>query len=123
MRFDKNTEAFFAYSYPFSFTECENFLTEIKNSVKTVKSIYYHDEILVKSVENRPLHLLTISSTDQKLTHKEAPIDERMFGHGKTRAYKFEESKKIILISARVHPGEVPASHTMNGVIKFLVSK
>ena len=88
-----------------------------------MKNIYYHDEILIKSVENRPLHLLTISSTDQKLTHKEAPIDERMFGNGRTRAFKFEESKKIVLISARVHPGEVPASHTMNGVIKFLISK
>lgn len=27
----------------------------------------------------------------------------------------------VILISARVHPGEVPASHSMNGMIKFLL--
>lgn len=27
------------------------------------------------------------------------------------------------MISGRVHPGEVPASHTMSGVLKFLTSK
>ena len=98
-------------------------MAEMKALSRTLKGVYFHDEILVKSVEGRPLHLLTISSNDQKLSHREAPIDENMFTLGKSRAYKFEETKKIVLISARVHPGEVPASHTMNGVIKFLLSK
>lgn len=33
------------------------------------------------------------------------------------------EGKKGIFISARVHPGEVAASHMMNGVLKYLFSQ
>jgi len=29
----------------------------------------------------------------------------------------------VILITARVHPGETPSSYTMKGIIDFLVSK
>lgn len=39
------------------------------------------------------------------------------------RAFKFSEQKKVVIVSARVHPGETPSSHTMNGILKFLVSK
>jgi hypothetical protein len=32
----------------------------------------------------------------------------------------FLPEKKCIFISARVHPGEVPSSHVMNGILKKL---
>lgn len=46
-----------------------------------------------------------------------------MFTSSNNRAYKFGESKKVVIISARVHPGETPSSHTVHGILKFLVSK
>lgn len=39
------------------------------------------------------------------------------------RAAKFRKNKPVILITARIHPGETPSSHTMNGIIKFLLNK
>jgi len=38
---------------------------------------------------------------------------------GRKRARVF--SKPIVFLSARVHPGEVPSSHVLNGVLKFIL--
>jgi hypothetical protein len=35
--------------------------------------------------------------------------------------FRFRANKMVIMITGRVHPGEVPASHSMNGIIKFLL--
>jgi cytosolic carboxypeptidase protein 5 len=38
---------------------------------------------------------------------------------GSTRSWIF--NKPVIFLSARVHPGEVPSSHVLNGLIKYLL--
>ena len=51
----------------------------------------------------------------------EEKIDNNLFGYGE-RCCSFKQEKKIVFISARVHPGQTPASHTFVGLVKFLTS-
>eukprot|EP00948_MAST-09A_sp_MAST-9A-sp1_P001327 g1327.t1 len=52
---------------------------------------------------------------------KKAPfcVPSTLFPRGR-RALTFS-NKPVVFISARVHPGETPASHVMNGIIDFLL--
>jgi hypothetical protein len=76
---------------------------------------------MIKSPEGRPIHLVTITSTEGNQELKEDKLDSSLFNWG-DRPFAFNPSKKIVIVSARVHPGEVPSSHTFNGILKFLLS-
>ena len=85
-----------------------------------------HRELLVKSIEGRRVDLLTITNYN-KLTYQyekylDNPIlhpERHLKAEGSTRSWVF--NKPVVFLSARVHPGEVPSSHVLNGLIKFLV--
>lgn len=66
--------------------------------------------------------MLTITGANNKLTEKEEMIPF-LFpgGDASKRPFKFQ-NKKYVYISARVHPGEVAASHMLNGFLGFLLS-
>ena len=88
------------------------------------RKVYLHREHLVNSLEGRKMEFLTISShlglTDTPEKHFQK---SSLFPNKKQkRALRFDESlKKYVMITARVHPGETPGSHAMNGIIKFLL--
>lgn len=77
--------------------------------------------MLTLSPQQRNVHLLTITSHDQPSTDPEHELlfNEALFPE-RSRARRFK--KPVVLISARVHPGETAASFAMEGVIDFLVN-
>jgi hypothetical protein len=86
---------FFAFSYPYTFTELQAFLDKVeRSSPKHVRR-----KILCKSVAGNPIDMLTISSFDDDLSQKEC-----------------------VVISSRVHPGETISSFFVQGMITFLLS-
>ena len=95
-------------------------------------SIYYRRELLTRSIEGRRIDLLTITSSNGQLSASEAALlppllpDSRTgalggaLGSGAGRPCRFKR-KRYVLISGRVHPGETPASHVVDGLIAFLL--
>lgn len=75
------------------------------------------------SKENRRIDLLTITSHTNKLKTRENYKNSGIFPDKTTdRPFQFL-AKKYIFLSARVHPGEIPGSHTFNGVLEFLLNE
>lgn len=72
------------------------------------------------------MEMMTISSTDGITDEREAvPKGQDYKGifpeaATKMRPYKFNESKKVVVFTSRVHTGETPGSHVLNGVIDLI---
>ncbi len=88
--------------------------------------------MLTYSLEERNVELITITGHNDKREDREEELkglfpefdgaDELMSRRFTTqRAHKF--NKKVVFLSARVHPGEVQSSFVLNGIIDFLLSK
>ena len=86
-------------------------------------SIYYKREVITRSLDNRRIDLLTITSADGASATDREPLLSSLFPDAKTvqdRPLVFPD-KEVVFISARVHPGEVPAQHTFKGILNLLM--
>ncbi|KAF7393359.1 hypothetical protein HZH68_010178 [Vespula germanica] len=79
-------------------------------------------ECAIKSLEGRRLDVLTISSYHNILNVREDRFDNMFPEKHEERPFKFLD-KKVVFISARVHPGETPSSFVLNGFLKFLLNR
>lgn len=111
---------FFAFSFPWSLEQNSKLLTDLE-AICEENSIFFYKENLVNSLEGRPCDLITVTSKDGMEDKREKKISG-LFPDNKERCFKFN-NKKVIFVSSRVHPGEVPSSHVMNGFLKFIVSQ
>ncbi|KPA82355.1 putative Zinc carboxypeptidase [Leptomonas pyrrhocoris] len=91
-------------------------------------NIYFHREVLCKTLEGHDVTLLTISDRS-RMTMERAPLISEKDGipHSATnrtaeRPFAFT-GKKYVVLTARVHPGECPGSHLIHGCIDFLVHR
>jgi hypothetical protein len=106
-------------------------------------AIFFHRELLTRSLDGRRIDLITISDwrgideeggvceshshLSRRLgTASVTPLHSSVFpevGTGRRpHAPKFGSRKPVVFLSARVHPGETPASFCMNGVLEFLTN-
>lgn len=126
-KFDnKNTDIFFAFCFPYTTVELEKDQASFQKEVAKSPNIYYKREFQTRSYEGRKIDLITISGNDRiDKNGKQEPIlnDTFMFPNRdkEKRCVQFEKGKLIVFLSARVHPGETPASFGIKGVIKKLL--
>ena len=104
-------QVFFAFTYPYGYEKCQEMLAQLDKRYSAHRSIYYKRELLTRSLEQKRVDLLTITTMPESgigadsTTELEETI-EGLFPEGRPRPRSFGD-KPVIFISARVHPGEV----------------
>ncbi|KAG3134588.1 hypothetical protein PI126_g18626 [Phytophthora idaei] len=135
----------FAFCYPYTYTRVQEELAsldrqfvepeqrELESSISSTKegktplNMYYHRELLTRSLEGLRVDLVTISSFDGITSSRGPP-------YRKSEAYRNDEclppesalsfdpkQKKMVVISARVHPAETPANFMLDGMLQLLL--
>jgi hypothetical protein len=89
------------------------------------ESTYIHREVLYYSREHRPQEIVTFTDKVGMTKEREDKIPGLFPEHSDTepknmRPYRF--NKPVIFLSARVHPGETPASFVLEGIWKMLAN-
>ncbi|XP_048517280.1 cytosolic carboxypeptidase-like protein 5 isoform X3 [Dendroctonus ponderosae] len=118
---------YFAFTYPFSYSDLQKMLTNIDTKYISIQpiaedDIYYVRETACLSLEGRNIDLITLTSYHGITMEREDRLKNLFPSKNVPRPHKFI-GKKVIFISARVHPGETPSSFVFNGVLNFLLSR
>lgn len=129
-RMPENTNAiiYFAFTYPYSFVELQTKLDAIdkkqrqSDKIDSLDDVYYVRETVCHTLQNRKVDLLTISSFHGITDKRETRLRNLFPDKSVERPYLFID-KKVIFLSARVHPGETPSSFVLNGFINLILTK
>ena len=129
----------FAYCYPYSYGELQSELDALDArfaaatpSKKAPSSILYTRELLCRTADGRRCDLLTITNrtTGPKATKEREPrpaagtaptVLPRDDPDQARRRPLRHPDKRHVLVTARVHPGETPASFMCGGLLRVLL--
>lgn len=89
---------YFAFTYPFSYTDLQNYLKRIetrisKRNITSVDDVYYNRECAIKSLEGRRMDLITISSFHNISTEREDRLNNMFPEKNEERPFKFWDKK------------------------------
>ncbi|XP_070788272.1 cytosolic carboxypeptidase-like protein 5 isoform X3 [Pituophis catenifer annectens] len=125
----RGATTYFAFCYPFSYTECQDMLTQLDahfaecrhlSPSSYLDAIYYHRELLCYSLDKLRVDLLTITSCHGMQETREARL-EKLFPDKNTPRPHCFVGKRVFFLSSRVHPGETPSSFVFNGFLEFIL--
>ncbi|NXJ72935.1 CBPC5 protein, partial [Rostratula benghalensis] len=125
----RGATTYFAFCYPFSYTECQEMLAQLDGRFQECRhmspsspldSVYYHRELLCHSLDKLRVDLLTITSCHGMLEKREPRLDKLFPDTSTPRPHRFA-GKRVFFLSSRVHPGETPSSFVFNGFLDFIL--
>ncbi|KAL7987149.1 hypothetical protein Chor_006068 [Crotalus horridus] len=125
----RGATTYFAFCYPYSYTECQDMLTQLDahfaecrhlSPSSYLDAIYYHRELLCYSLDKLRVDLLTITSCHGMQEKREARL-EKLFPDKNTPRPHCFVGKRVFFLSSRVHPGETPSSFVFNGFLEFIL--
>ena len=132
---DPKATSYVAFTYPYSYRELQMYLSKLERKYANDKvesldaeklqashhKIYFHRELVIRSLLNFRIDLLTITDTSGISDEREATLDNLFPDHPHTLRPRVFKNKKVVFLSARVHPGETQSSFVINGFLKFLL--
>ncbi|NWR46818.1 CBPC5 protein, partial [Regulus satrapa] len=125
----RGATTYFAFCYPFSYTECQDMLAQLDGRFQDCRhmspsspldSVYYHRELLCHSLDKLRVDLLTITSCHGMQEKREPRLDKLFPDTSTPRPHRFT-GKRVFFLSSRVHPGETPSSFVFNGFLDFIL--
>ncbi|XP_043397904.1 cytosolic carboxypeptidase-like protein 5 isoform X9 [Chelonia mydas] len=125
----RGATTYFAFCYPFSYTECQEMLAQLDSRFEECKymspsspldAIYYHRELLCRSLDNLRVDLITVTSCHGMREEHEPRLDNLFPDEAIPRPRCFA-GKRVFFLSSRVHPGETPSSFVFNGFLEFIL--
>ncbi|KAJ8984892.1 hypothetical protein NQ317_002732 [Molorchus minor] len=124
---NQHSVMYFAFTYPFSYTDLQKMIVNIdakylNQKVMSEDGIYYTRETVTHSMEGRNIDLITITSYHGITMEREDRLKNLFLDTKILRPHKFL-GKKVVFVSARVHPGETPSSFVFNGFLSLLLTK
>ncbi|XP_014670329.1 PREDICTED: cytosolic carboxypeptidase 4-like isoform X2 [Priapulus caudatus] len=90
-----------AYHYPYTYSLLQTHLQQWE-AVASRADVYFRRQVLCRTLAGNDTHVVTITESSQEI----CPAD----------------SRKYVMLSGRVHPGESNASWMMKGTIDYLLS-
>ncbi|KAM8810022.1 cytosolic carboxypeptidase-like protein 5 [Eudromia elegans] len=125
----RGATTYFAFCYPFSYTECQEMLAQLDgrfdecrhmSPASPLDAVYYQRELLCRSLDGRRVDLLTVTSCHGMQEARE-PRLRGLFPDGSTPRPRRFAGKRVFFLSSRVHPGETPSSFVFNGFLHFIL--
>lgn len=101
-----------AHSYPYTYSDHKAHIANLLRSSR--KRRVTRHSALCRTLDSHECDLMTITSNENDLRSNECNTTSMPY---------LTRRKKLIILSARVHPGETPASWMMRGILEFLTGE
>ena len=101
-----------AHSYPYTYSDHKAHIATMFRSLRK-RGVLRHST-LCRTLDGNECDILTITSSEKELRGCESDTTSMPY---------LPRRKKVIILSARVHPGETPASWMMRGILEFLAGE
>lgn len=110
-QFDKIEDYFFAFSYPFTYSMLTKFNSRLINHKLPFIRLFN----IGKTYNGNDFPILLINQDIDSILNHSATCNSAIIPSE-------IRDKRIVWVSARVHPGEVPSSYILHGLLEFLIS-